>query len=763
MKFSYNWIQEFVPALKAGPPELMRQITLRTAEAEGIEPVGQHFFKTVTVKVVSVDPIEGSANRKVVVKSAAYGTRTVVCGAPNVRPGMVAVYVPPGQTIRGQKIETAVISGVESEGMLASGYELEINGDHEGIIEVAGGIGCTPDHIIEIDNKSLTHRPDLWGHFGMAREVAAIFALDLKDPVRIRPLAAELSPIDVSIADFALCPRYSALVFHNVAVEPSPLWFQYRLQSLGMNPINNIVDVTNYLAAELAQPTHAFDADKLKGGIRVRLAQAGESLKALNGETYSLDDKTLVIADDSGPIAIAGVIGGADSAISASTTRIVFESANFNAASVRKTSSRLKLRTDASMRFEKSQDPYNTVRALARAIDLLQQVCPSIQLVGGLADVHGGLRKPEPIQLPLEWLSRKLGAGLGAERVTNILTRLQFGVSEIEPGLLEVRVPSWRATKDISLKEDLVEEIGRMVGYGEIPPAAPLIAAAPPPANASRAFQHAVRAIAAQQGFTEVYNYSFVSDEMIAPFGLPASSHVRVLNPIAAGQDMLRTSLLPGILRNILENAKHSSSFRLFEIGNEIHKVPDGGEPLEVPVFAAAIYGKSDGEPGLRELSRLAQCFNPNVRVRSAAEVQSFEHPGRCGEVWLDELCIGRLFAFHPRLAPKGFAAVLELNLDLLEFEKKQYRPVNRYQASEFDLSFVLASHDLAGSIEDLLTDPWLTRREYLTAFPLPDGRRSVSFRLTVAKPDGALTSEEITAIRDRLIAQVTAAGYELR
>ena len=760
MKFSYNWIQELVPALKASPAELMRQITLRTAEAEGIEPVGQHFAKAVTVKVVSVEPIEGSSNKKVIVKSAAYGQRTVVCGAPNVRPGMVAVYVPPGVTIEGKEIRPAVISGVESDGMLCSGAELGINRDHEGLVEVSGGIGCTPDHIIEIDNKSLTHRPDLWGHYGMAREVAAIFGLELQDPVRLRALAGSLAPIDVAIEDFALCPRYSALVFENVTVQPSPLWFQYRLQSIGLNPINNIVDVTNYLLAELAQPTHAFDADKLQGGIRVRNARDGERLTALNGETYDLHQSTLLITDASGPIAIAGVIGGLDSSITPDTKRIVLESACFNAGSIRKTSTRLKLRTDASMRFEKSQDPHNTVRAISRAISLLEAVSPGIRVVGGIADVHAELKKPAPIRLAIDWLNRKLGTPITAAQATDILSRLHFGVSEISPAELEVRVPSWRATKDISIPDDLVEEIGRMIGYDNIKPTAPLVAAAPPRVNVTRAFHHALRSICSQQGFTEVYNYSFVNEEMVRPFGLSPDAHVHVLNPIASDQGMLRQSLLPGILRNLTENAKHSASFKLFEIGSEIHKV-QGQEPLEVPQLVAAVFHKTDGEPGLMELKRLAACFHPRLAFKPAISAV-FEHPGRAAEVWLGESAIGRLFEFHPRLL-KGRGAVLELNLDLLRFEPRTYRPVHRFPSSDFDLSLVVPPRTLIGDLIALLQDPAAGQPEYLMSHTLSDGRESVSFRFTITKPDGTPTSEEVAVIRDRLIANLRAAGYELR
>src|SRR5579883_1422032 len=244
-----------------------------------------------------------------------------------------------------------------------------------------------PDYAVEVDNKSLTHRPDLWGHYGMAREIAAITGKRLIDPVRAAELPDSAAPVRVTVENFALCPRYSALVLENVKVQPSPLWLQYRLEAIGLNAINNIVDATNFVMAEIAQPMHAFDADKLHGDeIIVRSARAGELLEALNGETYELDSSNLVIADLEGAVALAGVIGGGPSAISSSTTRIVLESACFSASSVRKTSAKLRLRTDASMRFEKSQDPANTIRGLKRALEILEQASPGVRVVGGVAD-----------------------------------------------------------------------------------------------------------------------------------------------------------------------------------------------------------------------------------------------------------------------------------------------------------------------------------------------------------------------------------------
>lgn len=619
------------------------------------------------------------------------------------------------------------------------------------------------DQVIEIDNKSLTHRPDLWGHHGMAREIAAILGLKLIDPVAPVEFPGD-APVRVRIDDHALCPRYSALVFDNVTVKPSPPWLQQRLEAVGLNPINNIVDVTNYVLAEIAQPMHAFDAAKLQGDeIIVRPAEAGETIKALNDESYSLDPSNLVIADPSGPVAIAGIIGGGDSAISDSTARIVLESANFNASSIRKTSARLKLRTDASMRFEKAQDPVNTTRGLQRAVALLQEVSPGIRLVGGLADNYRPLPAPAPIVLPLDWLDRKLGRAVPAAEVRHILESLEFRVDEIEPRVFSVFVPSWRATKDVSIKDDLVEEVGRMVGYDSIPPTAPMTPARVPPASPEREFHHRIREMAAAQGFTEVHNYSFISEEMARVFSVDVSSHVQVANPIVSDQNLLRTSLLPGIWKNVNDNARHFDQFRLFEIGRAIY--PD----REVPHFAAATFAKDDGASGLLELKRLAECLLPGAAAHPAASAQPYEHPRRAADICRGKTKVGRLFEFYPRMIEAGRAAVLDLDLDLLlqlQPAPPRYRPLRRFPESTFDLSVVAGSRALIGDIrsalEKLAGEPLLSI-EFLREFALPSGERSLSYRLTVGATDRTLSTEEVGAIRSRIIEGMRAAGYDFR
>ena len=544
---------------------------------------------------------------------------------------------------------------------------------------------------------------------------------------------------------------------------------------MGLKPINNVVDVTNYVMAEIAQPMHAFDAAKLRGDeIIVRSARGGETIKALNDESYVLDASNLVIADPSGPVAIAGVIGGAESAISDSTTRIVLESANFNASSVRKTSSRLKLRTDASMRFEKAQDPVNTIRGLERAFALLQEVSPGIRLVGGLADNYRPLPAQAPVVLPLDWLDRKLGRAVPGEQVRRILESLEFRVEEIEPRIFSVFVPTWRATKDVAIKDDLVEEIGRMIGYDSIPPIAPLTPARVPPGSPEREFHHRVREMAAAQGFTEVHNYSFVSEEIARIFSADLSAHVQVANPIASDQNLLRTSLLPGIWKNINDNARHFDQFRLFEIGRAIH--PD----REVPRFTAALYAKDggaakdDGASGLLELKRLAECLLSGVSTRPADVTHSYEHPRRAADVWHGQTKLGRLFEFHPRMFESkmfegGRAAVLDLDLARLEQLQPapaRYEPLRRFPDSAFDLSVIAGPRVLIADVQsalETLAGEALLSIVFLREFVLPSGERSLSYRLTVGAPDRTLSAEEVGAVRSRIIDGMRSAGYELR
>jgi phenylalanyl-tRNA synthetase beta chain len=766
LKFSYNWLREYVDGLDIPAIKLEGLITMKTAECEGIQRVGLYFADACTARVDSVEPIAGSHNVKARVDTGRYGQKTVVCGAPNCHAGVVTAYVPVGMKS---------IQGIESDGMLASGAELGINRDTAGIIELESQAGapipgCGSDSIIEIDNKSITHRPDLWGHFGMAREVAAISRCHLLDPVKAALVPDAAAPVAIDIQDLELCPRYSALVFENVAVAPSPLWLQYRLTAIGLNPINNIVDLTNFVMAELAQPMHAFDRDRLQGNtIFIRPAKSGECIVALNEEEYRLKPSHLVIADASGPIAIAGVIGGLASAISPKTTNVVFESANFQAASVRRTSVDIKLRTDASMRFEKSQDPANTVRALARAVELMRELSPGARLAGGLGDQKKEIPAPPEVELPVDWVIRKLGRDVAPAEVGDILERLAFGVKETAPRVFWVTIPSWRATKDISLKDDLVEEVGRMIGYDSIEPKAPAVLDTVPPLDGAREFYRTARAMFAAQGFTEVYNYSFVSEELAQKFGFDPDAHVRVANPIASDQNLLRLSLLPGIYRNIAENRKHFDRFQLFEIGREVHKQAHG-LPRETPHLVAAIHNKDEGQTELFELKRAAECLMPGAEACPTA-ASPYEHPARAADVLWRGKRVGRLFELHPSML-EGRTAFLDLDLELVQHLRprdKTYSPLRRYPSSQFDLSVIADARELVADLRGKLAGfagDLLESIEYVRQYsgpPLPENTKSVSFRLTVGSPERTLSSDEAGAIRAKIIEGMRALDYDLR
>jgi phenylalanyl-tRNA synthetase beta chain len=514
---------------------------------------------------------------------------------------------------------------------------------------------------------------------------------------------------------------------------------------------------------------HAYDAELLGGTIVVRAARQGESILALNGEKYSLSPEEIVIADAEKPVGIAGIIGGNDTAIRPTTKRIVLEAASFPAAPVRKSSSRLKLRTDASMRFEKGQDPENTVRALARAVELLKQISPGSQAAPPI-DVYARKSTPPKIQLDIDWAERKLGRKLSTEEVINIFKSLVFSVEQIDARKLLLAVPSWRATKDISIPEDLVEEIGRMVGYASIVPQAPAVLASPTPRNLVHEQHRAVRAAMVGQGFTEVSNYSFISEADAAMFGYSTDELLQVANPIVAEQKYMRPALLPGIRRNLADNSRYFPDFRLFEIGRAYSKGADGAQKERTHLMAA-IYGRETNGTNLMEMKRVAQYVAAGCKVMPAKAHNKTMHPERAAHVEVAGQRVGDLYELHPSLLEnaRGRAAILDLDLDALQelpSQRAPYRPLRRFPTSSFDLSIVATTHTLVADLGNKLRQSAgesLVSLQFLLIFPLPPDKKSVSFRLTLGADDRTLTAEEVTRTREKVVEGIKAAGYELR
>jgi phenylalanyl-tRNA synthetase beta chain len=370
----------------------------------------------------------------------------------------------------------------------------------------------------------------------------------------------------------------------------------------------------------------------------------------------------------------------------------------------------------------------------------------------------------------MDWLIRKLGRSVEPAEVRRILEALEFGVAESRPGVFSVTVPSWRATKDITIKDDLLEEVGRTLGYDTVPPTAPLQPVRRPWVNQERLFHHRVRLACAAQGFTETSNYSFISDEMALRFGLLPEQHLRVGNPISVEQSLMRTSLLPGIHRNLVDNARFFDDFRLFEIGREIHP-SDPGLPREISHLMAAIFTKGDGAASLFELKRLAECLLPGCEANPCPAGDN-EHPARTAAINWRGASVGRLFELHPKHIETGRAAVLDLDLDAIAAlgePARRYTPLRRFPSSAFDLSVVTGLRVLCAGIGGMIREaagPACDRVEYLYAYrgkPLADDQQSMTFRVTVSSPDHTLTNEEVTAARNAIIDRLRQSGYELR
>jgi phenylalanyl-tRNA synthetase beta chain len=421
------------------------------------------------------------------------------------------------------------------------------------------------------------------------------------------------------------------------------------------------------------------------------------------------------------------------------------------------------------MRFEKGQDPENTVRALARAVELLKQISPGCQAAPPI-DVYARKSTPPKIQLDIDWAERKLGRKLSTEEVINIFNSLVFSVEQIDARKLLLTVPSWRATKDISIPEDLVEEIGRMVGYASIVPQAPAVLAAPTPRNLDHEQHRAIRAAMVGQGFTEVSNYSFISDADATMFGYATDKLLQVANPIVAEQKYMRPALLPGIRRNLADNSRYFSDFRLFEISRAYKKGADGA-PAERTHLVAAIYGRETNGANLLEMKRIVQYVAAGCKVMPAKAHNKTMHPERAAHVEVGSQRVGDLYELHPSLLEnaRGRAAILDLDLDALQAlpsQRAPYRPLRRFPTSSFDLSIVAPAHTLVADLENKLRElagAGLVALQFLLIFPLPPDKKSVSFRLTLGADDRTLTAEEVTRTREKVVEGIKAAGYELR
>jgi phenylalanyl-tRNA synthetase beta chain len=680
-----------------------------------------------------------------------------------------------------------------SEGMICAEDELGLGTLHAGIIVLpkTAKIGkklsevlATGDVVYEVDNKSLSNRSDLWGHYGMAREIAALFGQKLKDyePKKIKIPQKPTLKFEIKIQDKKFCPRYLGVAIENIKIAPSPEWLRWRLESVGVRAINNIVDITNYVMLELGQPLHAFDFDKLEGSkmktIIVRTAKDGENINLLDGTSKKMDKSMLVIADTKNPVALAGIMGGQNSEISELTTKIVLESANFDFTNIRKTSTILGLRTEASMRFEKGLDPNLAEMGLKKALALIAEIIPEARVGSKIIDVKNFKLNPAPIKLNADYLNNKVGVAIPVRRAADILKGLGFGVKSAGKWLT-VKVPTWRATKDIAIAEDLVEEVVRIYGYENISPEMPKTSIAPPEVNKSRMVEKMVKDILVRGlEMTEVYNYSFVDEKVLRQAGFDPAKHIRLKNSIAKNLSHLRQSLVPNLILNISQNQHFFDKIRVFEMGMIFY--PEAGEykkdsrgkemiPQQDKSLVGMVLEKGNDTPFYETKDALAALLSAmNLDCQFLvwkSEVPPWAHPGRTLQVNMRGKTIGIITELNPNIQ-KNFGVKHRVGLFGINFDELAnlysddvvYRAIPKYPAIEFDLAIIVPRKTVWAEISKAILEVENNLVKGVRLFDVFEGRgveegkKSLAFRVIYRSDSRTLKLEEAKKIEEKII-----------
>jgi len=798
MWISLKIIGSMVDISDLTPEAVADRLTMSTAEIEGIEYMNRFFSTIFTAKLESVEKHPDADKLTLCMVNTGKETLQVVCGATNHKTGDIVALATVGTKFSDEfEIKKSKIRGVESSGMLCSLRELGLSEDHSGILilppETAIGIPLSEifaewvDVRLNIDNKSITHRPDLWGHIGFAREIAALFGRELKDPVD-RTLFNTLKDTDklkVSIKNPGGSSRYSGLVVKNIKIGESPEWLKSRVTAIGMRPINNIVDITNYVMAEIGEPMHAFDRKKITGEeIIVRYAAQGEKLMTLDGRSHQLTTEDIVITDASGPIALAGVMGGGNSEVEESTTELVLEAANFNPVNIRKTAQRFDSRTEAAMRFEKSLSPEITVDALLRCYELIREIIPGSEATSVILDAYPAPVEAIVVDVTTEYIKRKIGRDISDDSIIGTLKSLQFGVKS-NGGSLKVTVPHFRATKDISMKDDIVEEVGRVIGYSNIGSTPPMVPCTPPVKNTFRFFEREVKDILYRSfSMTEVSGYSFVNEETLNLLKTNEQKELRLKNPLSSEHDRLRRSLVPNMMQFIQFNQRFHEAFDIFELGRVYLKDDRKSPDLISENFrvAGTVFMKKPAAPLFYEAKTIASGLLKKLRVKScelvpaSTALPAYAHPGRSMKVFIEGKEAGLIFELHPETASafelNGNAAMFDIDLNAVFNAEKlpfKFTELQKFPEVPFEISVIAERMTYSEDIRRIIMgcDKNLVRSATVFSTyegaPIPEGSKSVSFRVIFASKEKTLEPSEIEALQKKVIDAVRERGYTMR
>ncbi len=785
MFLSMNWISDFVDFTGLDKEELIRRFSLSTAEVEN-----EIFFKgsdidgIVVAEIKSVEDHPESKKLHLLKVDAGDGKLTdVVCGAPNVRVGMKTAFAKIGARIGEIEITPRALAGYTSYGMCCSEKEVGISDDNSGIMDitedVANGTDIKDvyeieDIVFEVDNKSLTNRPDLWGHYGIAREFAAIADRPLK-PLETVDLSKydNLEKIDMKIED-ELCQRYSCIKLDNITKNVSPVNMRIRLFYCGMRGINLLADLTNYLMLEMGQPMHAFDSRKVEK-IRIKRFDEPFTFRTLDGVDRNIDTNTLMICNGDTPVAIAGIMGGLDSEIVEDTTTLTLESATFNAVSTRKSTVKLAHRTDASMRYEKCLDPEMTVPAIARFIKLLQDIDADAKVVSALTDERGFTYDKINLKFDKNFVDRYTGIEIGNDTIVKTLKALGFGV-DLQDDSFSVDVPSWRSTKDVTIKADIIEEITRIFGYDNFDINTTKSPLYPVRADMEKTTEDRIKDILVKSfNLHELHSYIWMGYDECKSLGIEIEENVGLTNATNPNIATLRKSLIPTQLCQLKTNTSYAPSFGIFEVGRAVDGIKEDGMCNEKKNLAITLFSKTKTPAELYfELRDILTVLSGDIKhagltFESVQPTHNYEHPKNLNKIYCEGAEIGIIGMVHPTVLKKidKKANVVFAEIDVRAFSAVKandivYDEPSKFPGIEIDLSFVTDKFAPVGEAVKNANCSLIKDIQVVDTYEDENGK-SITVRLFFVHPEKTLTRDEVMNVVNSIIDSLSAKGIELK
>ncbi|MCC8072529.1 MAG: phenylalanine--tRNA ligase subunit beta [Clostridiales bacterium] len=785
MFLSMNWISDFVDFSGLDKLDLIHRFSLSTAEVENeIFFKGSDISGIVAAEIKSVENHPDSKKLHLLKVDAGDGQLTdVVCGAPNVRVGMKTAFAKVGAQVGDITIAPRNLAGYTSNGMCCSEKEIGISDDHSGIMEITDDIPNgtdlkdyydIEDIIFEVDNKSLTNRPDLWGHYGIAREFAALAGRELK-PLETADLTKynSLPKVDMKIED-PLCQRYSCLQVENITTNISPVNMRIRLYYCGMRAINFLADLTNYLMLEMGQPMHAFDSRKVEK-LRIKRFDKPFVFRTLDGVDRNIDENTLMICNGDTPVAIAGIMGGLDSEIVEDTTTLTLESATFNAVSVRKSTVRLSHRTDASMRYEKCLDPEMTVPAIARFVKLMTDVDSGVQVVSSLTDEYAFKYDTVKLDFDKAFVNRYTGIEISNEQIVNTLTSLGFGV-DLNENNFSVTVPSWRATKDVTIKADIIEEITRIYGYDNFDVHTANSPLYPVRADVEKTVEDKIKDILVKSfSLHELHSYVWAYYDEYKALGIEVEDNIKIVDATNPNIETIRRSIIPTQLCQVKSNTSYSSDFGVFEIGRVVNGLDENNLCDEHKMLAITLFSKTKSTQQIYfELRDMLATLADDIKhmplnYQPADASHSYEHPRNLNTIICDGTSVGKIGIVHPVISKKidKKASIVFAEIDVNAFSKIEnasiiYDEPSKYPAMEIDLSFVCDKFAPIGKAVDNVKSELIKKIEVVDTYT--DGiSKSITSRITFSHPEKTLTREEVMVVVDKIISDLKSQGIELK